>query len=117
MQRNWTVWMRAVIVTAAALTILVSALLTPPEIDHHFLPTQAAVASAYDIGAADDGPLQLATETNCHIGHSCTLVIMPDDQLALTRFNGAPELRRTRQYNPSRAGDTPFHPPRILSQI
>jgi len=117
MQKNWVIWMRVVTITAAVMAILVSALGMSQEIDHHVLPTQSAIVSSLDAGVADDGLAQAAADTNCHVGHSCSVAIMPGNELALTRFDSAPELPREPGHQPSGAGNLPFHPPRFLSQV
>jgi len=111
--------MRAVTVAAAVMAILVSALAMSPGIDHRLLPAQAGVASPVNSGVVVvNGPAQSTPDASCHFGHSCTFLILPSNNLAsMTRFDGAPEPLYTKQYQPSRAGDMPFHPPRLLSQV
>lgn len=119
MQGIWVVWTRAVTVSVAVLAILVSAFVISPEIDHSVLPTQAAVASAAAVGAIVDRAARPAPNTNCHIGHSVILAIMPSNELALARFgfDSAPEFPRVTGYQPSGTEYLPFHPPRFLSQV
>ncbi len=116
-QKNWGLWIRAVTVTAAVLTILVSVLAMPTEIGHQVPLTQPAITLAADTHAVDTPAVQFVPDTNCHGGLSCVLAIMPNDGLALTRFESAQEFPRLARYNPSRAGYLPFQPPRILSQV
>jgi len=117
LQKNWVIWMRLVTVTAAVMAILVSALAISPDVDHDVLPTQSTIVSLLDAGVADDGFAQPVADTNCHVGHSCSVAIMPGSELALTRFDSAPELPREPGHQPSGAGYVPFHPPRFLSQV
>ncbi len=116
-QKNWGLWMRAVTVTAAAVTILVSALAMSPEIDQYLPLTQPAITFVADTGTVDAPSVQFVPDTNCHGGHSCVLAIMPSDGLALTRCESAQEFPRLTHYDPSRTGYLPFQPPRILSQV
>lgn len=117
MQKNWVAWMRVATVTAAIMAILVSAFAMSPEIDRRFLNAEPAVASAANVSAIDGGAAQSTQDRNCHIGHSCTLVILPTNDLALLRLDTAPELSRGKGHLPSVVGDMPFHPPRVLSLV
>lgn len=117
LQRKLVVWMRAVTVTGAVLAILVSAFAMTPEIDHRLQLAQTAVSSGTDSDANDNHDVQPAPDTKCHVGHGCITVIMPGNQLAFTNTDGAPEFFRATDYPPFLAGDMPFHPPRILSQV
>ncbi len=117
MQKNWIAWMRVATVTAAVVAILVSAFVMSPEIDHRLLDEQPAVASAANVSAIDGGAALSVQDINCHIGHSCTLVILPTNDLALLRLDTAPELFRVKGHPPSVVGDMPFHPPRVLSLV
>ena len=117
MQKKLVVRMRAVTISAAIMAIFVSAFAMSPEINHRALSAQPAIASVTDTGVIDDGPGHVASESNCHLGHSCILVIMPGDEMALTRFEGAAELPQTTLYKSSRVEVMPFPPPRILSLV
>ena len=117
MQRNWVIWMRTVTVTAAILAILFSALAHSSELDHRVLPTQGDVTSDTVLGLGDDGHAVSTAETGCHAGHSCMFVILPSNNLALTRFHFALQLFHLASYLPSQAGNLPFQPPRTLSQV
>ena len=117
MQRNWAIWMRAVTVAAAVTAILASALAMPPEIDHRNLTAQPAVASTAGGGVIVDRAAQPGPDRNCHSGHSCILVNLPTNDLALTRFDSAPEISRETGFLSSAAENMLFHPPRILSQV
>lgn len=116
-QKKWNAWVRMVTITSASLAILFSAFAVSPEIDHRFLPSQYSVASAVDVNAANGGTTKSAQDTNCHTGHSCTLVILPADDIALLDIDAVPELARVATGHRSVAKDVPFHPPRILSQV
>ncbi len=109
--------MRAVTVTAAVLTILVSALAMSPEIDHHVPLAQPAITFVADTHSVDTPAVQLVPDTNCHGGLSCVLAILPSDGLALTLYENAQKFPRLTRYDPSRAGYLPFQPPRFLSQV
>ena len=117
MQSNQAVWMRAVTVAAAVMAILVSALAMSPEIDHRVLPTQSAVVSAMNTDVVDDGFAQPAADTNCHIGHSCAVAIMPRNETAFVGFDRAGALPCVADYKPAGATYPLFHPPRVLSQV
>ncbi len=117
MQKNWGVWMRAVTVTAAIVTILVTALAMSPEIDHHDPSTQPDIALVVGTDAVNIVFVQPVPDTACHGGLSCVLAIMPSDGLAVTRRETAQEFPRLMRDNPSRAGYLPFQPPRNLSQV
>ncbi len=108
--------MRVVTVTAAVIAILVSALAVSPEIDHHVLPSQLAVASVADAGVVDSNLAQSEPAINCHIGHSCTAAIMLPNETAFAHFYGAREFPRIEGYQSSGAVYPLFHPPRDLSQ-
>jgi hypothetical protein len=109
--------MRAVTIAAAVMAILFSALTTLPEIDHQILSSRPVVASVADSGAFDDGSVQPEPDAKCHVGHSCLLVIIPGNEIAIAHFDGVPEFPRVTGYAPSGAGELPFHPPRLLSQV
>lgn len=117
MQRNWAIWMRAVTVAAAVTAILASALAVSPKINHRDLTAQPAVASAAGGGVIVDRAAQPGSDRNCHSGHSCILVNLPTNDLALTRFDSAPEISRETDFLPSAAEKMRFHPPRILSHV
>ena len=108
--------MRAVTFTAAVMAILVSALAMSPEIDHHVLPTQLAIASVADAGVVDSNLAQSEPAITCHIGHSCAGAIMLPNETAFVHFDGAREFPRAVGYQPSGAAYLLFHPPRDLSQ-
>jgi len=115
MQKSWSGWMRVMTVTAAVLAIFVSAFALSPESDLRVLPAHSAAIFA--AGANSHGAAQPASDTDCHIGYSCTLVIFPGTDLSLTRFRNAPVALAVVNHPPSVAADLPFHPPRILSQV
>ena len=117
MKQNLGIRMRAATIAAAVMAILFSALTTLPEIDHQLLPTQSVVASVAESGAVDVGPAQPAPVSKCHVGHSCLLVIIPSNEIAIAHFDGVPEFARVTGYAPSGASYLPFHPPRLLSQV
>jgi hypothetical protein len=117
MQRNWSVWVRMVTVTTASLAILFSAFAVSPEIDHRLLPPHYSVTSAVDVNAANGGSTKSTQDTNCHVGHSCALVILPADDIALLELDTMPERARVTAAPRSVAKDAPFHPPRTLSQV
>jgi len=109
--------MRAAAVFAAGLAIVVTALTMSQEIEHRVLPAQAAVALAVDVGLSDGSHADPAADADCHVGHSSMLATLPSKHSAFKRLDDAPELLRATAYLPSVAGDQPFHPPRILSQV
>jgi len=109
--------MQAVIVTAAVLSILVSAFAKLPEFDHRAQTAQLEVISVVNEGVADDDAGLRGSVRKCDIGHGCIFVILPSNELAVTGFDGAPEFPRLTGHQPSKAGYLPFHPPRILSQV
>ena len=109
--------MRAVTIAVAILAILVSALAMSPDINQRVLFSHPAVASMSDTDVADHGSTLPAPDTKCHVGHSCTLVIMPSSEILLASFDSAPDFSPVTGYHSSISGYLPFHPPRILSQI
>lgn len=115
MQQNWVAWMRVATVTAAVIAILASAFVASPEIDHLLLHEQSAIALTANASVIDGGSAQ--DDRNCHIGHSCTLVILPTNDLTFLRLGTARELSRVKGHPPSAVGDMPFHPPRVLSLV
>jgi hypothetical protein len=116
-QRNWVIWMRTVTVTAAILAIVFSALSLSSELDHRFLPTQDSITLDTELSIANDGHAASEAETSCHAGYSCLFVILPSNDLALTRLHSALPLFHLASYLPSQAGNLPFQPPRTLSQV
>ena len=109
--------MRTVTITVAVLAVVASAISMSPETDRRVLPAQPAVASVADVSMVDSGAAQPAPVARCHIGHDCMLVILPYDDLAVTRLASTPELARLTDFQHSGTGYLPFHPPRILSQV
>ena len=117
MHRNWGTLMRRVTVTAAILAIVFSALGLSPELDHSAPLTQHAVALETDLGLANGGHAASSAEADCHIGYSCTLVVLPSHDLALPRFHRASEFFLLAGYLPSVVAHIPYHPPRTLSLV
>lgn len=117
MQRLFGVWMRVVITAFAIMVIVVSAAMGAQEMDHRDQSVQIAVASIANTDLAVDNNNAAVPTATCHLGHSCVFVIMPSEDLALSRAIRVREFPRPEQYFPSGSRYPPFHPPRSLSQV
>ena len=117
MQKKWTVWLRVIIVTVAIPALVLSALPTPPEPDQDYISTQSIATLPAGAGVVGDVLVQPVPDTNCDTGQTCLLVIIPSNDLALIRPGDSPNHPVVTHYKTSGAGNLPFHPPRILSQV
>ena len=116
-QKKWTVWLRVIIVTVAIPALVLSALPTPPEPDQDYISTQSIATLPGDTGVVGDALAQPAPDTNCNPGQTCLLVIIPSSDLALTGLGDSQNHPVVTHYKTHGAGNLPFHPPRILSQV
>lgn len=117
MQTTLGVWMRAVATVFAIMTMLMSATMLSHDIDRPDQITQVAVVSVTDDGSASEGHDTTVQTVNCHFGHSCVFVIMPDEVLALLHMDSARAFPMLTEYLHSSSQYPPYHPPRALSQV
>lgn len=114
---NWKVRLHVVIVTAAIMALLLSALTVDSEIDHRNLSAQSVNESVTGAGIVGADSRQTVSETDCHFGHSCLGVIAPSSGPVLLGVVEASVRPTEPHFNPSGAAFLLYQPPRTLSQV
>jgi hypothetical protein len=109
--------MRVVLIAAAVIATIASVLPIASRSDHHIQIAQLAATSAVVPNIISDTPALATTGAHCHIGQSCMFLVLPINDSIIAQANSAPEFPHVTGYPPSAQVDTPFHPPRILSQV
>lgn len=118
LHRIWRMRIRAATAALAVVALLAAASSYPLELDHRVPNAQPAAVSITDIDGDGGVHVQHASNTECHIGHSCTPALIPcDPQHNLERFDSSPVLPHVPDCYDLRVKYRPFHPPQILSQV
>jgi hypothetical protein len=114
---KWTVRLHAVTVIAVVSALLYSALAVAPEFDHHNPSAQSANELVTHVAGVGNDAEKTVPGVNCHLGHSCLAVIIPNSSLIPVGGVGSSEFQSNPLFTPSGVRYLLFQPPRLLSQV